>query len=69
MTATLKPLNVTKEELDQLLMLIGSQRSELSPLPAVNTGEGATMQNQPSAALKASGWLEERADLGARATR
>ncbi len=64
MTAALQPLQVTKEELSQLLMLIGTQRNELSPLPPVDTGDGATMRNQPSAALKESGWLEEKADLG-----
>lgn len=64
MTAALQPLQVSKEELSQLLMLIGTQRSELSPLPPVHTGDGATMRNQLSAALKESGWLEENADLG-----
>ena len=64
MTAALQPLQVTKEELSQLLMLIGTQRNESSPLPAEELGDGATMRNQPSAALKESGWLEENADLG-----
>ncbi|MDX9865292.1 MAG: hypothetical protein RBT34_10850, partial [Anaerolineaceae bacterium] len=64
MTAALQPLRVTKEELSQLLMLIGTQRSESSPLPAEEPGDGGTMRNQPLTALKESGWLEENADLG-----
>ena len=64
MTAALQPLHVTKEELSQLLMLIGTQRCESSPLPAVSTGNGATRRNQPLTALKESGWLDENADPG-----
>jgi len=64
MTAALQPLNITKAEISQLMVLAGAQRSESSPLPAGNHADGAAVRNQPSAALKGSGWLEARADLG-----
>jgi zinc ribbon protein len=64
MKAALQPLNISAQELSQLLLLAGGKPGAVSPLQGLFSEDDASMRIQPGGVLEKSGWLVEHADLG-----
>lgn len=64
MNSPLPPLDITREELRQLVMLSGIKPDPSSPLPALPVENDRTVRHVPGGTLQESGWLEQRTGLG-----